>query len=263
MADYTATLGEIVDAHYIAENGGSSQKTETIEAITNAPLIPTTVDYRYQVDGFTTSTWFDEENNADMTVTGLTESTFGNGQNSISGDGTNYGLANGPQSLISQQTFGLAFTTEFSSISSLKCLFGVSDDADRANRFGVFSGLQSSFGQIELYLVDNNLNDLSVSTSTTFDDGSVHSVVINKSGDTSSDISIYVDDMVTEQSLSVNNNDAFDHTNASQTKDLAFWARNSGSIMDIINADFGIFEFNTSQYSQTEREEFVSRRPEV
>jgi len=88
--------------------------------------------------------------------------------------------------------------------------------------------------------------------------------VINKTSNSASGINIYIDDMTNAQSTTTGNDGAFDNTNYSNSVNQGFYARNNdGAVDNHIATDAGAFEFNTVPYSQSEREDFVSRRPEV
>jgi hypothetical protein len=90
-------------------------------------------------------------------------------------------------------------------------------------------------------------------------------LIINKNGNGAADIDIFITDMTTAESDNVVNNQGFDHTSYNpSTTDMGFYATNAaGSAQDYSEFDAGIFEFNTEPYTQTQREAFVARRPEV
>jgi len=190
------------------------------------------------------------------------------GKSGINGDGTDdYGLAT-TQSVFEQTSFGIATTIAVPS-GETEAVFGVSNSGSGTDRvlcdFGAgVTGGQGVNGAINFEIVDANGNGLGVATDATFDDGSNHAVIINKSGNSVGDISIYVDDMSTAQSDSDIFNENYDPSNHSQSRDLAYFARNNGgSITNHLSMIAGVFEFNNQPYSQSERDSFVSRRPEV
>jgi len=231
----------------------------TVDGDVVFPAIPDSVEYQYVAGNFA-SPWADEVGGADMTVNGISASTFSNGEESVAGDGSNdFGIADGPESIGSNQSFTLAFTNQFSSVSSLESAFGAFDGAAELN-----VRTNNDTANFQLQLSDSNANILRVSSDNTFGDGTPHAVVFTKTGDTASDISLYVDDMANEEPLIIEVDDAFDHTNFNLTTNMAFFARNNqGSIGLYGNRDCGVFEFASAAYTQTQRENFVSRRPEV
>jgi len=224
-------------------------------------VIPDSVVHQYTAENFATP-WLDNIGSADMTVDNLTSSTFGNGEDSVAGDGTDdHGLSSGPETLGESFEFGLAFTVSSPGLNDLDTFFGTTLNSQEFNvatsdRFGGTPGNIS-------FRLDHGTNSSQVATGNTIvDDGSTHAVVINKPSDSVADWQIYIDDM-TVNTIS-NRDGGFDHTQASFTTDLGFFADNqNGSMRRFAEASIGVIEFNSSTYSQTEREAFVQRRPEV
>lgn len=262
MADYTATLGEIIDAHYIAENSGS-QKTETIEAVTDAPLIPQSLTHQYPVETFTSSTWDDDIGSGNMSVNGMFSSTFSNGEDSVFGDGTDdIGLATGPEQLATNQTWGIALTINYVAENGFQDFTGVRS-GNGQDVLAIFEDGNGVSGNIGAYLQDGNGNTLQVHTSSDYS-GSLHTIVINKNGNSTADIDFYVDDMSSPVSKTTETDQAYDHTTVSMDYDMGFFSRNNQGTAEFPSeGDVGIFEFNSQPYSQTEREELIVRRPEV
>lgn len=227
---------------------------------TAAADIPDSVVYQYVAENFG-SPWPDEVQSADMTVNGLTASTFANGETSVSGDGnSDHGLADGPESLGGLQEFGIAFTIQFSAPSPDSRLGGSIASGGRINIKTNTNGPQ---GGIELSLSDGT-NFLDVFTDNAYDDGTARAVVINKTGNTGSDIDVYVDDMTTPVPTTAATDDGFNPSNYTNERDFGFYALNNDGTIEF-NTDFnaGVFEFWDSPPNQSEREGFVSRRPEV
>jgi len=201
---------------------------------------------------------------ADMSLTGdPVDATIG-GESGAEGDGTDgYGSADGPQTIPQNQSMAIAFTYQASGLGGLDTYMG-SEDGSTTNRLRIYTGQSGTAGDIQIDLSDGNDNFLRVYTNNQYDDGTPHAVVINKTGNNASDISIYVDDMTTPVSDTDALNEAFDNTAYSNTQALAAWAWSaSGSIQDYINSIYGVLEFNSAEYSESERQDFVSRRPEV
>ena len=223
--------------------------------------IPDSVEYQYVAENFA-SPWPDEVGDADMSVNGLGSSTFSNGENSVNGDGSSDdGTADGPQTLSENQSFGIGITAEYSSVSSGDAIIAVSHGFDPV----LTVRIDSSDGEIRFRVSDDNGNRLRIITDNGFADGNPHLIVLNKTGDSASDMDIYVDNMETAESVTVDDDDNFDHTNVTMTADMGFWNRNDGGTLqsDNIAMDAGIFEFKTTAYSEDERKNLKSRRPEV
>lgn len=212
------------------------------------------------------SPWPDEIGGAHMSITGLTTTTI-NSDDFVTGDGSDdFGQASAPQ-LGNRETFGIAttFNANSADVSDFDKAFGLSDTT--ANDVLNFQ-MQSDAIEVG-YRTDGD--DLAVNSgSTAVADGSTHAIVINKNGNDATDWEIYVDDMSTDLS-NVRSDQAgsdqaatYDPSNWTYSGDWGFWAElRDGSPQDHINASMGTVEFNTETYSQSERERFVSRRPEV
>lgn len=224
-------------------------------------VIPDSVAYQYPVSTFGSSTWGDDVGSADMSVNGMSASTFDNGEDSVSGDGSDdYGLADGPQNILQNKSCGVAFT--FARTSTGGSYFGSDIASASGPRFWVYDPQDA--GGFDVHFADDNENNISVVTDGSFNDGNIHAVVINKTGNSASDIEIYVDDMSSPVPISTNSDQSFDHNSYSNSDDCAFFANNeAGTIEKYMEMEAGIFEFNTDAYSQSERDGFVDRRPEV
>jgi hypothetical protein len=214
---------------------------------------PDSVDHQYKAPEFA-SPWPDAVGNVDMSISGLTSSTFSNGEDSVAGDGASHGEAD-ITDLGSQTQFGIAFTAEYSNISSTGFFLGQNDG-------GVNFTVETASGEVGLRINDGSNNIDAVSTDQ-YDDGSVHAIVINKTGNSASDIQIYVDDMANNVAT-VSISGTINPASYSNARPFYFFARNDdGSESGAIDADMGTIETNSSPYSLSERESFVSRRPEV
>ena len=224
-----------------------------------ADAIPDSVEYQWRVEDFA-DPW-PANIGPDMTVSGLSTSTFSNNEDSVAADGdSDYGLASGPETLAGDETFGLAFTVEYDNVDSFRRIMGM-EDGD--NRFNVWFGGDTD-NDIALELQDDNGDDLTRQTDEGYG-GEVRAVIINKSGDDPSDVQIFVDDMENPVSMSTRSDGGFDHNEYAGNIDFGFFARHGGGgSMEVhVDAEAGVFEFNREPYSQSERESFVDRRPEV
>ena len=225
--------------------------------------IPDSVDYQVRVEDFD-DPWPFNIGEIDMSVSGLSASTFDNDEDSVAGDGTDdYGQADGPQNLPENESFGVAFTFEASSLESGEFYWGSVGTGNEYFRCDT-AERQSNPGNIEIEIRDGGGDLLAVQTDNTYDDGNPHLVVINKTGDSASDIDFYIDDMDNPVATSTTHDQNFDHADYNMDVATAFYAEdNSGSIGSHIEMDAGIFEFNSEPYSESDRTDILIRRPEV
>jgi len=219
------------------------------------PDIPDSVVNQYKAEDFT-NPWPDAVGAADMSVNGLTSSTL-NGESGVFADGLDDRGNASPLRLGANLTWGLAVTITgpadggkliWSSSANFDDIFAV---ADRSGKFDVFIRADRS-GEFGVQ-----------STTTVWDDTNTYAVVVNKTGDSDSDIEIYVDDMTTDEAT-IRWSGSTDTSQWAGPADSYFYVQeNVGSFSDYKEATVGIFEFNTEPYTQQERENFVQRRPEV
>lgn len=222
------------------------------------------VDYRYIAESYQ-SPWPDETDTADMTVSGLSESTFNNGSVSVSGDGSvDHGIADGPQSYGSLESFGIGFTLSTTDGAGNIAGANTGGTGNGDSALEIESGNAGPNGSIELFLQDSdNFDDrLWEYTDNSYNDGNVHAVFLNKTSDTNVDI--FVDDVDSTVSSTTETNNFFNSSNVSIGASFGFYANNrGGSIKKNFAMDVGVFEFKPSPYSQTERQSFVDWRPEA
>lgn len=238
----------------------------TYKADLTSTEIPKSVVHQWNANIYS-DPWSDTVGNADMSVTGLSSSTFSNGEDSVSSDGQDdYGKAS-VENLGSKETFGFAMTWQASNLpdSSRVVYFGSYDtvNGSTGNISSINNGINDG-GTITLNLRDDNGNASIVHTDNEYDDGSPHAIVINKKSDNTSDWEIYVDDMSSTVSTTVDRDQGFNHSNYVDQLDPYFFTENKdGSGRDYAPFKAGVFEINNQPYTQQEREDFVSRRPEV
>jgi hypothetical protein len=228
------------------------------------PVTPDSVVHQYRGENFTTSTWTDSVGNADMTINGLSVGTL-NSSRSASSDGVDdVGLADNPQNLPQNETFGVSMVVQSSDNSSpTPKIIGTEDGS-------VFSLANDDFfdnstGELLFNLVDDTGNDMRVETATSATkvfDGDVHLVCINKTGNDPSngDISFYVDDMSSETNQTVHRDNSFSHTSFSSTSNMGFFADNrSSNVESFVDLDMSFIEFNSDPYSKQDRLELTQR----
>jgi hypothetical protein len=229
-------------------------------------VYPSSVIHSYVAEGFA-SPWTDNVGSKDMSIVGgVSQSTFSNGETSVTADGTDdYGTIPGISDIPGRdKEFGIAFTIQYddSNIGTFEdYVFGVDDDA--TNVFGVLLGTGTG-GVISLNLRSSG-DLLTVETQNKYGDGTPHAVVINKTGNDASDIDIYVDDMSTPTSDVDADDQGFSPSNYNDPgRETTVFCRNKGGNKTAFSdIDIGVLEFNSDAYTQDERDNFVTRRPEV
>jgi len=230
----------------------------TIDGQDVLSTIPDSVQYQHRAEDFA-SPWPANIGTSSGTIIGGTSTTtFSNNQVAVEGDGNDDGVtADGPEQLPTNTTFGVAVTAQFTSTSN--DIFGAVDGSGNVADFRLS-------GNLEFLVRDRvNGNALKVTTGTNeFADGNPHAIVINKRSNDANDIEFYVDDMSTDISA-VATNKAFSTSDYANDGSMGYFARakDNGSLERHRNVKCGVFEWNTEPYSQSERDGFVSRRPEV
>jgi hypothetical protein len=197
-----------------------------------------------------------------MSIDGVSASTL-NGARTASSDGVDdFGTADGPQDLPEQEQFGVAMVINSSDQTDISSVFGATGGQNNFPTFSVSDSdaLDNATGELRFVLKDNNNNILNVETVGKIYDGQTRLVVINKTANTASDISIYVGDMTTQAAVNVNNAEPFDHTNYANTTQMGFFANNKlGSQSGFKALDLPFIEFNEQPYSPLERQALKRR----
>jgi hypothetical protein len=145
--------------------------------------------------------------------------------------------------------FAMAFSVDDHTAGGLQAVMGANNDGSFGDMSVVAQVGRDTAGDIELFLNDDSDNNLLVNTSSGHvADGNEHRVVINKKGNSASDIEIYVDQ--TQRSLTTNIDDGF--TNAVNfTVDFTLFCRNSGGtkqkFFDGVLDDLCIFDDSLTQ----------------
>jgi hypothetical protein len=233
------------------------------------PAVPDSVVHQYLGQNFTTSTWADTAPSgpqADMSINGVSASTL-NGDRAASSDGVDdVGLADGPQDLPENETFGVAMVINSPDPRDLTNVLGSNDGANGfpSFQFSDSNANDNSTGELRVVVKDSNNNTLNVETAGKIYDGQTRLIAINKTANTASGISIYVGDMTTQAAVNVNTAQSFDHTNYSNSTQMAFFAINlSGSQAGFKALDLPFIEFNEQPYSQQDRLDLKQRAPGV
>jgi hypothetical protein len=227
-------------------------------------VAPDSVVHQYRGENFTTSTWTDSVGNSNISINGASASTL-NGDRAASSDGVDdFGVADGPQTLPENESFGVVMVINSSDQTDATAVFDSKDPSD--DQFSVADNdfFDGSAGEL-IFRIRESGNALVVETDDVVYDGNTHLICINKNGDDATQINIYVDDMTSPTSVTVHNNiSGFNSANYSNTADMGFFANNnlaSGAIEGhkAINATF--IEFNEQPYSQQDRLDLKQRAP--
>jgi hypothetical protein len=156
------------------------------------PPVPDSLIHEYLAKNFTPSVWPDSEQSSDITVNGLTASSL-NGQPSVSGDGVDDFGENGTLGSFASDT-----DTDFAVELILKT-------TDRGNCLGTANSADSMALSVRTTDAFNSIPDrlsftlrskkntrdfITVSSDTVVTDGTARHIIINKTGNTASDINI-------------------------------------------------------------------------
>lgn len=226
--------------------------------------IPDSVEYQWRSEDFA-DIWPAYVSDRSMSVNGISRSSFLNDATSVFADGNStFGMANGPQNLPKNESFGIGLTTQYNRAADITSWVGVDDGTNRFLIQQDDNADNTTAGNIGLDLIDGNDHQIRLATQETFNDGNPHCVIINKYSDDDSGVDIYVDDMADARPTSTSYNSGFSHMEYNAERDLAFFARNNnGTISAAIEAHVGVFEFNSKPYTESERRDFAYRRPET
>jgi hypothetical protein len=197
-----------------------------------------------------------------MSINGVSASTL-NGSRTASSDGVDdVGLADGPQDLPENETFGVAMVVAgtdktdgsvFSGVISSNVVFNLNDtDFD-----------DSSNGEPFLGLEDATNRQLFIESTVDVMDSTAHLFVINKLANSGTGaVEIFVDDMSADTATVVRDQ-GFSHTDYSASKDMVFFAANIESVDNHKAFDTPFIEFNEEPYSQQDRLDLLRRAPGV
>jgi len=246
------------DGTAVAPKGISQVRTGDGRIFFDGPAIPDSVENQYPAEDFA-SPWPDQVGDADMSVTGLSKTTL-NGSDVVTADGQDdHGVAD-ILDLGGQQTWGFAMTFATSvSGDDFPRIIGISDTSfDNSCQIVI-----RDTGVISFEWRINN-NRIRVTSSDAVNDGELKSIIINKNGDGADDIEVYVEDMTTDQS-NIGLDDNLDSSNWPLDDSYGIYARRltDGTVDNNIAGDAGVFEFANEPLSESEREDFIERRPEV
>jgi hypothetical protein len=228
------------------------------------------VIHQYRGQNFSNSVWPDSVSDADMLMNGPANAILDGTESVNSGqsDGVDdFGITSttsqsGPSDLPENETFGVAFTFSAANKTDNSFWFAARDASGVRFEVSELSFFSGSLGQITILLDDGGGNQIVENTDSSFVDGNVHLVIINKTSN--SNIDFFVDSVGSPVASTTQKNGPFDNTAYQNDSDMAFFARNvAGSTGGHKRLRSALFEFSTSPYSQSERQDLKDRRPEV
>jgi hypothetical protein len=157
-----------------------------------------------------------------------------------------------------QETFGLAFTIQTGDSDGNISNF---TDFDASNATSIDT--RNSPARVQLRAGDT---DIITGSTTNIEDNNVHLCVCNKTGDDAANIKWWIDDMddaAAEQNIRTNEN-GFDSSNyAGASNDVPIFAREFNGFDNFRDMDIGLWEINSDGYSEQERKDIKTRRPEL
>jgi hypothetical protein len=247
------------DYRQLRRPGDDPAQFRSVVRPAQVPVAPDSVIHQYRGQNFTTSGWRDSVGDADMSINGVSASTL-NGARAASSDGVDdFGLADGPQDLPQNETFGFSMVINDSTPQDNADVFGAGGGN---NNFQVIDTdfNDGTLGELFINLTDGNGNAIAIETKADAIDGDTHLVVFSKRGGSVSDLTVYIDDMTTPVSADTVANAPFDHTKYSNADDMAFFAENTPSGVRRFNeATLAFVEFNEEPYSPLERQALKRR----
>lgn len=250
MADYTATLGERIDAHYIAENGGD-QKTETIEAITDAPYIPESALVQFRGSTFTTGdgVWSDDTSNGyNASFTGdLQEDTLSDGAAAVRSDGTDDGATHPMPSELDGNGFDKS-TTEFAiqtTQTDQAWAWGITTSGSNWYcSINVDQGFNSDSGNFLVFCEDSNGRAFAAAPSTNpgINDGNRHDITVILNDSSNENVEIIIDG--SNVSVSIDSRGTSGPSGFDWGAEMGLFASNSGSLGNYSNIALGIWRMH-------------------
>jgi len=231
------------------------------DVVFTADSTPATLIHQYTASNFTGTSWPDNVGTADMSIQGsLSSTSYPNGAPAVSAGVNDFGRADGPQVLGSEQTFGIGFTIQTTDTNDPTDYIGLLDSSS-GDGFGIrdtdFS--DGSNGEPFALFVEGSKFSF-IEANTSIADGNPHTIIWNKNSDDPNTWEMYIDDMVNP--VAVNTDDAnADHTSFSPgSNDFGFYGKvNDGNLTNGKAFATSIFEFNTAPYTQSERVDFKAR----
>jgi hypothetical protein len=230
------------------------------------PVAPDSVQFQYKGTNFSPTTWTDSVGNADLSVSGPTNSTL-LGSPAGSGDGVD-DIATAPKGTIEtlpgqSDSFGLAFIFSSSDTTDNSLLMGCRDSSTTFFQIMDLDFRDGSNGELAFRIAENG-NALHKETDNVVFDGTANLAVLNKQSNDAQDMKIYIGttkgDLQTPVPSTIKSNNDFDHTNYSIAEQMGFFGQiKNGSAIGFKDCTLSFMEFNGNSYSQQEREELFER----
>lgn len=172
------------------------------------------------------------------------------GESAGQGDGTDDYIAVSPLSTFTQNldtNCAIGFSISFTSDDDGNTILGVRETTDD-QIFAVGQFVDPGVGELGLFLRDDSGNDVSVRTDSSFNDGSEYRFVINKTGNSASDVSIWANQ---SEQITTNSRDDGISSFSSMDNDLFLFATNDegsgNSHFDGIIDDICLFSDSLTQ----------------
>jgi hypothetical protein len=226
-------------------------------------VAPDSLIHEYRAQNFTSSTWTDSAQSADITPNGLTSSTL-TSEPSVSGDG------------VDDSGFGTQLGSFGSDLATDIAVEFVIQTADSGGVLGVvFTGPNEE----EFFIIEINDSSSSAPGAITFrmraddgggailqressirvDDGSAHHVIVNKQSNSANGIELIIDGV--DETGQIVSDDLNPGRLVDFTDEIAYFAVNDrGSVITPIDADIPLIRlFDDSLSSQTQQDLFDSQ----
>lgn len=228
-----------------------------------ADAIPSSAIHKWKFDEGSGTTAADAIGSTDLTLSTSAMWTSGTwvGDNAADGDGTDdFGSAT------QLGTFGSSMDTDFALATTIQTtdtnayLCGVINSGD-STEFRIDIGRNGSLPSDVLGVVisDSNGNSLYPYTDNAYNDGNKHRVVINKTGNTTSDVRIWIDG--TDVSQSINRDQSFSNPSDFDVNWTTHALNNGGSVGTHLDVTIDDMIFADNSWTSTEIQDDFDRQP--
>jgi hypothetical protein len=255
------------DYRQLRRPGDDPAQFRSVVRPAQTPDPPDSVEHQYTGDNFSASSWPDNIGQSPMSINGLSGGTL-NGEASVISDGTDdFGVAptGGPESLIEQPSFGIAFTFSSLDARSFTLWMGVISADDSLFDIGDGDFDDGSVGELRFSLRDQNKNAFIEETTDSFCNGNINLVVVNKEQvNGSPQVEFYINSMSSPVNSQTQRAQGFDLSNFSFNEGMGFFAQNTASGEAFFKEfNTGFIEFNSQSYTPKQRQDLKARVPEV
>lgn len=222
-----------------------------------AEAFPESVIHHYDPDNFSTSSWPDEVGASDFSsITNLSydDTAFG-GSGGVTSAGGGEGETDTMGTFGSNMDSDFSISIPFQTTENDAALLGVDGNNNTACYIAVGDpfGVGWGSGSIVLTISDSDDDRVSVYTDSSYNDGSSHHAIINKTGNSASGINIYIDNMDSAVSTSTESDAPFDNPDDFDSN-MAYFARNSGgSVSNRLVAELGNVRWFSDSLTSSQR----------